>query len=200
MDRLVVDEVRELYESSLFIPPAVPGHNFIICPVGYIGSGKSTVLDLLGKRLSFVRISTDVLRKMLRERGDFDSNHAREIGYQFILKYAEEHRNVAIDANCSRFYKGGDYEASFNEIIKRSTVKVFWIHINPPEEYIIEKLQNYNHTWLFKDGKHAVERYFVRKSEVKKEGIPFIYEFDTSKNDLQEQVDKAADLIKAQLM
>jgi len=42
-------------------------------------------------------------------------------------------------------------------------IKTIWIHTNPPEEFIIKKLKNYKHTWLFEDGDQAVQNYLDRK-------------------------------------
>jgi predicted kinase len=191
-----VGQVSKIYEEGLHVPANKSEAPFIICPVGYIGSGKSTVLKLLQQQLPFVRISTDELRKLLREHNNFDSNHAREISLALISKYSQAGYNVGIDATCWRLASGGDYERDFHDLIQKSGARVFWIDIDPPEEFIINKLRAYQHTWLFRNGDHAVERYRVHKEAVKKDGIPFLYTFDPSRGNLSEQVDEAVELIR----
>jgi hypothetical protein len=72
---------------------------------------------------------------------------------------------------------------------------VVWIHINPPENFILNKLNNYNHTWLFKDADEAVATYYRRKPLHQDLKLEFAYVFDTSKPDIQSQINTAVPLI-----
>ncbi|MDE1944098.1 MAG: hypothetical protein KGH97_01205 [Patescibacteria group bacterium] len=40
-----------------------------LAPVGRVGAGKTTVVKPLAERLGLVRISSDEIRKLLKERG-----------------------------------------------------------------------------------------------------------------------------------
>ena len=73
---------------------------------------------------------------------------------------------------------------------------MFWIHINPPEEFIINKLKNYKHTWLFKNAEQAIENHKTSKDKHHKIiNFPFIYTFDASRDDLDEQIEEAIAVI-----
>ncbi|MDQ3099416.1 MAG: ATP-binding protein [bacterium] len=192
-------DLNYLFESTLHIPSIKPYPQFFLCPAGYIGAGKSTVMRLLCEELSAIRIENDYARKLLRERDNHDSNHARALSKDFILKYAELGYRVGIDANCA----GPNRHASgsIEEIAIDLSIPIVWIHINPPEEFIIRKLKQYSidhpeETWLFKDGDHAVSRYYHWKERSHFENIDYAYEFDTSRSDINDQVAAAAVVIQ----
>ncbi len=71
---------------------------------------------------------------------------------------------------------------------------MFWLHINPPEDFILHKLRTYKHTWLFKDGDEAVENYLRQKERRAKEDTQFNFfaSIDTSASDLSEQIERVA--------
>lgn len=54
----------------------------------------------------------------------------------------------------------------------------------------------YKHSWLFRDGEHAVENYRQRKELHKNLPMKFFYTFDTSRPDIQEQIEEIAELIR----
>ncbi len=68
-DKALIEEVLQKYEESLILPLQPSRRLFLLCPVGLVGAGKSTVTVPLAERLSLVRISRDELRKLLKERG-----------------------------------------------------------------------------------------------------------------------------------
>ena len=163
----------------------------MLCPVGLIGSGKTTVLKPLAKKLGLVRISTDEIRKMLKERGfsyDGDENIAFAVGKHFIGKGY----GIAIDADCVRLSK----KKKIERFAKKLSMPIIWIHINPPEKFILNKLKNYPHTWLFKDARQAIANYKARKPLHKNLNFDFAYMFDTSRPNLKQQIKEAADIIK----
>lgn len=60
-------------------------------------------------------------------------------------------------------------------------------------------LLEYFHDRLFKDGNEAVEAYFKYKEkygDFKNFNLPYVYTFDTSRNDLDKQIKDATDIIK----
>ena|SRR3989344_5327991 len=191
---LDVSQIRENYKKRLKISPQRGDvRQIFLCPVGLVGAGKSTVVKPLSEKLSLVRISSDEIREMLKERN---------VGYDQLAKilmplaeeFALQGRSIAFDADCGN-PKTKEMILGVAEKVK---AKVFWIHINPPEEFILRKLRNYNHTWLFKNGEEAVENYFEQKKKRQEESTHFDFcaVIDTSKSDLPNQIQNAFDLIE----
>lgn len=185
------DKISQLYEKQLELPSVKPTHQILLCPVGLVGSGKTTIVKPLSQALSLVRISTDEVRKMLKENG-FNYIRTREIAKNLIGKYLKQGYSVAIDADCV-----GALREVIDKIGNDPRIKVIWIHINPPESFIINKLRNYKHTWLFKDADDAIHCYQERKLLHEHLDVPFLYTFDTSREDLDLQIEEANKLIKA---
>lgn len=172
--------------------PAIPGRPFLLCPVGLVGAGKSTVLKPLAEYFSLVRVSTDEIRKVLKDQG-YNFLRTSEIAYFLVRKFLGEGYGVAVDADCS--------PPEVSEAIRTEAAKaglpVVWIHIDPPESFILEKLRNFKHTWLFADADEAVANYFRRKPLHQTLDFPFVYRFDTSRLDLPQQLEEAKREIEA---
>lgn len=178
-------DISSLYKSEVVVPLEKPSVQMILCPVGLVGAGKSTVIKPIAKKLSLVRISTDEIRKLLKENG-YNYTRVREIAFMIISDYLSEGYSIVIDADCV------DREArrGIAQLVEKYRLKTVWIHINPPEDFIIDKLKNFRHTWLFKDAEEAIDIYQKRKPlhEEYLKLISFDFIFDTSKKDLNEQV------------
>jgi adenylate kinase family enzyme len=196
-------DIKNKYLSLVEIPKNKNGRQFLLCPVGLVGAGKTTVLKPLSEKLNLVRISHDEIRKILKMEG-FNFNKSKEIAVEMIKDFIKIGYSVSIDANC------GSKETL--EIIKKFENKysldIIWIHINPPEDFIVDKLKNFaiknpHLAWsLFKDGEDAVRNYFDYKEKFG-DGtnlrINFLYTFDTSRPNIDEQINHAIKLIQAKL-
>ena len=190
--------IQQEYKKQLVLPPAskVPVKQFFLCPVGLIGAGKSTVMKPLSEMLSFVRISSDDIRKLLKERGT-GYERLMEIVRPLAEELVARGFSIGFDADCGN----PKTKEMISELAKRMGVKVFWIHINPPEDFILNKSRTYNHTWLFKNGEEAVENYYRQKQKRAEENIHFDFTvtLDTSKPDLADQIRNVASLITKEL-
>lgn len=187
------ENISQLYEKQLELPSAKPVRQILLCPVGLVGSGKTTVVKPLSQALSLVRIATDEIRKILKEKG-FNYVRTREIAKNLIVKYLKQGFSVAIDADCVGF----SHEL-INEVSQDPRIKVIWIHINPPESFILNKLRNYKHTWLFKNADDAIHCYQERKPLHEYLDMPFLYTFDTSRDDLGVQIEGAIEKISKRI-
>ena len=187
----IIERISKEYERTLVIPKLKLKEQIIVCPIGLIGAGKTTILKPLSKKLSLLRISTDEIREILKKSG-YDYECAKEIAYKLIVKYIKKGFSIGIDADCI----SKESQKYIKELKKEYNIKVFWIHINPPEKFIINKLENYNHTWLFNSAKEAISSYKKRKSLHKNLNLNFTYVFDTSKDNLKNQINKAISIIK----
>ena len=118
-----------------------------------------------------------------------------KIAIFLIDKYSKKGYSICIDADCvSPDTK--DYIKNLNKEVKLIDI---WIHIKPPEEFIINKLKNYKHTWLFKDSTEAIDNYKRRKPLHKEfaSKIDYFYKFDTSKKEiLNKEINKFVLMIK----
>ncbi len=195
------ETIEQQFETSLVIPPSIEKPQFFLCPVGFIGAGKTTIMKALCERLSVIRVENDYARKLFRAQGNFDSNYARDLTRVFILKYLEQGYRIGIDANC-----GGPRRNDPNSVenISRKTgIPIIWIHINPPEEFILcmltKRHSSSNHTWLFRDAQHAIERYFFWKDQANYADIDFTYVFDTSRDDVDEQIENSIQAIQKRI-
>jgi predicted kinase len=179
---LVTDE----YWRSLDIPVEQPKKKLILCPIGLVGSGKSTVIKPLSIQLHLVRVSGDEVRKLLKERG-FNWTRTIEIVFSIIERLLERGYSVAIDSDCA----GKNVTSTLEDEAGKYGYKVLYIHINPPEAFIINKLKNFKHSWLFKDSDDALRSYVRRKPLHDNLQLPYVYTFDPSRSDIGEQITAA---------
>lgn len=178
------------FENGLSVPADKRTPRILVCPVGLVGAGKSTVIKPLSEKLSLLRISSDEFRHLLKDRG-FGYRVVNQAMLSLLKKYLALGYSIALDADCA---------GSAKEFIDRvpqtyPDLKVVWLHIDPPESFILDKLRNYRHTWLFADADEAVANYFRRKPLHAHLDMPFLYTFDTSRSDLDRQIDEAVGLI-----
>jgi predicted kinase len=134
-----------------------------------------------------VRICGDDIREMLKARGEgYDATF--EIGTGLARKYLALGYSLALDSDCA----SPKTREFITAVETEYNLSVIWIHINPPEAFILHKLKNFKHTWLFRDADQAIENYEARKPLHEHLDLPFIYRFDTSKENLPEQIEEAA--------
>jgi len=147
--------------------------------------------------LSLVRVSSDEIRKILKEwRADYEQ--LMEIVQPLAEELALQGFSIAFDADCGN----PKTKEMILELAEKVKAKVFWIHINPLEDFILNKLRTYNHTWLFKNGEEALENYYRQKNKRLEEEtkFDFLTSIDTSKSDLANQIKNTASLITKELI
>jgi len=190
-DRDIAD-IRDFYRTSLVFPATLPRTRYFVASVGLVGSGKTTVMKPLAERLSLVRVSNDEVRKLLKERG-FSYERLIDVVHSLMMELAHEGYNLAFDADCANPKTKEEIENAAREV----DAKIFWLHIAPPEDFILHKLRTYTHTWLFADGEEAVANYFRQKEKRAKGNVQFDFlaTIDTSRPNLSAQIDRVANLI-----
>lgn len=201
LDDASLEAIQEDYEKTLFIPTKKYNFQVLLCPIGLVGSGKSTVIKKLCSKLELVRISGDEIRIILKQHG-FNYLRTVEIGDRLIEKYLKLGFSVAIDSDCA----GKAKDIIQEKIAQYPAIKIIWIHICAPEELIVQRLHarhNPNNlesgSELFNDAEAAVANYIRRKPLHEHLDFPFTYTFDSSKN-LDTQIDEALPLIQKLLI
>lgn len=179
------------YLKGIELPKEKPVQKFFLCPIGLVGAGKSTVIKPLSKHFGLARVSGDEIRKQLKEHG-YNFVRTKEIASHITQRLLKDGYGIALDSDCV----GQDIQEIVRKAAAEYSYKIFYIHINPPEEFILNKLKNFRHTWLFKDADDAIQHYYRRKPMHENLTMDFIYTFDTSKADLDRQMAEAISVIE----
>ena len=195
--REVIAKVRARYRERLVLPDTKPAKQFLLCPVGLVGAGKSTVIRPLAQKLGIPRVSTDAIREMLKSKG-FNYNPARDLAYSIVEELVQAGHSVAVDSNCG----SDDALQRLKSLQEKYPFKLIWLRVNPPESFILSKLKNYRHTWLFKDTSEALKSYFKYKErygDFENLDVPYLYTFDTSRPNMKDQIEEACSRIENEL-
>ncbi len=184
-----IAEVFDAYERVIPLPKAPGVKPWILCVVGLVGAGKTTVVKPVSERLGLARVSSDELRVLLRDRG-YNFLRTRELAKMLIEKYLRQGFGVSIDAD----NVDPEHQAILQKAADAAQIPIIRIHINPPEAFILDKLQNriqYVPSGILENADAAIANYFRRKPLHEKylSLITFDWVFDTSKDNLARQID-----------
>ena len=187
-----IQEVLLATEHTLVIPERKHSPQLLLCPVGLVGAGKTPIVKSLSERLGLVRISNDEIRQRFMLKS-LNYSRTSEVAQPLIKKYLSEGYSVAIDADCA-----GSTKELIDKLASNPQIKPVWIHINPPEEFILHKLRTMKYTglWIMPSAEVAIDNYFRRKPIHEHLDLPFLYTFDTSRENLTEQMEEAVRLIE----
>jgi len=157
-----------------------PTKNYcLICPVGLIGSGKTTIIKKLSRHFGLVRCSTDEMRAYLFKLG-YNTGKAVEVMILVTSKLLKKKCGIAMDGDCARPEIVKEFLAK-NKFYK---IPLVWIKINVPEKIILARLSADNKKRKYR-GSEAIENYFRRKPLHKNIDLPFVYVF---KNETPEKL------------
>lgn len=190
-----IEEIQQEFKDSLEIPTTKPTKKCLVCPVGLIGSGKTTVIKPIAKELNLVRVSNDEYRILLKQNG-----HGYETIKSFLNLVRSELLNqghsIAIDANA-----GG--QTSFNFITRAREefgVEVYWLNINTPDKYAEAGLRQRNsplatssEDWI----KNRAQQ--KQRMETLKYEFDFFCEFDISRADLRGQISSCIQKLRTEI-
>ena len=117
-----------------------------------------------------------------------------EVGSLVVKKFAHQGYSIANDTDGAT----PRTREALEKLSAELGVKLLYIHINPPEEFILSKLKNFKHTWLYRDSDQAIKNYYERKPLHQNLQLPYLFTFDPSANNLEEQLAKAEELIRVE--
>jgi len=188
-------KIKEEYEKILIIPVLKPSPQFMVCPIGLPGSGKTAVMKSLSEKFPIIRIHADQI-KILLKKYNHSIDFAFTIAGKYIKKYLEAGYSIGIDGDCAN-------PITVEKILKEKEkygLKIIWLHVNTSEDFIIKKLSQINYTWgIYNDAQDAIKDYFFKKQLHQNLNFPFLYTFDISKKDFPIQIEEAVKKINAYL-
>ena len=169
-----------------------------------VGAGKTTVIKPIAERFNLVRFSSDEVRELLKEN-DLPYDFIKELLRKFTNEFLELGHGLALDADCGN----PKTRKMMEDLAKEFNLPIFWIYINPPEEFILNKLKNirsmegFRESGIFTNGEQAVENYLNQKETRQEQnalkGFNFIQEVDTSRDDLGSQIEGVINKIEIAL-
>jgi predicted kinase len=191
-----LEEVELEYIKSIAVPGVKPQKQFFLCPVGLVGAGKTTVTKPIAEAFDMVRVSTDELRKLLKEAGH-GYEQISNIIFKIITGYIKDGYSIAFDMDCGN----PDIKKILEPIAKDINAKIIWVHIDTPEEHIFDKFRKHPPTWLADNPQAMIDNYHRQKEKRIRENIAFdfFYTFDTSRADIKEQIKDCCSKIEAYL-
>jgi len=190
-----IEAIAREYEKSIYIPGKKNKRQIFLAPVGLVAAGKSTVLDLLCERLSLARVSGDDIRLLLRDKG-YNYLKTLDIANLVLLGLLDQGYSIAVDSDCISI----DVRKAIQAYKEKYSFQDIWIHINPPEKFIEDKLSKmkYEKSGIFSNKEEALANFYERmplhKEYVSK--IKYLYEFDTSRDDIREQAEEFIALLE----
>ncbi len=184
MDNKDKEFVARKFLDSLIYPKEKPSKQIFFCPVGLVGAGKTTFTKPISEKLNLVRVSSDEMRKILKESG-FGYSNLKEIILPIATDLINSGWSIAFDMDCGNI----ETKAFIDKISLEKNIRVIWVHVKSPEEYIFDKFKKHPPTWLSDNPQKMIDNYFAQKEKREKEGTKFNFDFtfDASQN-VTEQV------------
>jgi predicted kinase len=196
------DQIEQLaaeFYNKLDKPSAMKAKpQFCICPIGLVGSGKTTVLKKIVEQLPAIRVSADEVREMLGTKGlPFDD--AMYIADALCTRLKQEGYNLAHDGDFAS-PASRQLHAQANSTVPG--IRELWIRIQAPDDVVLKNIRARGPGKLFQSTDQLVELYERRKAlhaAPELNEIPYLYIFDTSRPDLDDQVNEFVRRAKEQL-
>ena len=195
----ISNEVLEKIRENIKIPKK-KGKPFIIGTIGLVGSGKTTVIKPIAEHFNLIRFSSDEARHVLKDN-NLEYKFIKDLLSHFSKEFLDLGFGLALDADCG----SPETRILMESFSKKYNIPIFWLHINPPEEFIlnVNKRRNSSNSLIFGNGEEAVLNYFrqkeTRENQDYLKNIDFMYEFDTSKEDVDSQITSAIQRIEETL-
>ncbi|MFC1663093.1 AAA family ATPase [Patescibacteria group bacterium] len=192
---MTVDEKNlcRQFEKTIKVPRQKLRPPLMIGLFGKIGSGKSTVAQLIAKKIPVVVLRTDIPRTMIIKKFGHKYNtikRVKRIVSGTVLDLLGQNISVLIDAG----NLGQNNRQSFVRLAKKHKTKMIWLHITCPESEILRRINKRQHLkdGLLEFGELAdVKLYFNRKKiyEKNKKKINYFATINTNKP-LASQINK----------
>lgn len=188
----VYQTVKDAYLRQIVVPKHKPTKQYLLCPIGLVGAGKTTVVKPLSEKLSLVRISGDEIRKLFKESG-YGYEKVEQLAFELIQRFLHAGYSVCIDSDCAAKID------QIKQVAAAKNLTLIWIHINPPESFIINKLSNLTPNWLG-TAEEMVANYYERKPLHKDIDLDFTFVFDTSRSDIADQIESSLSVIEQKVV
>lgn len=191
-DTMTLEEVAAKFSSEIEVPRVKPQKQFFFCPVGLVGAGKTTITKPISTDLNLVRLSSDELRKILKENGhNYES--VKDIGFRIAKEFIDQGYSLAFDMDCGNL----EVQDFVQSTAKEKNASIIWVKVTAPEDFIFNKFRNHPPSWLSDNPEKMINNHLAQKEKRAKENshFDFLYIFDTSLPNLKEQIDNCKQLI-----
>lgn len=180
-----IEDIEKEYLKQLAVPESKFLNPVVFCPVGLVGAGKTTVTKPVSEALGLVRISSDEVRKVLKDNG-CSYEPLKEIIVSVATRFIKEKKGIALDMDCGN----PETQEMIHRLETEYGYRAFWVHINPTEEFILHKLKGLTTNWLG-SAEQMVKNYFLQKEVRSRQVMPseYFYIFDTGRDDMQMQIE-----------
>lgn len=186
---------KEFLDTMRLDPAAQQRPQFCVCMIGLPGTGKTTVVTQLLDHLPLARQQCDAIRVFLKQKG-LPLDDAASIGGFVSVLLKDEGYNVAHDND----FTNPDIRAQLHERNRARGIAEVWVRVTAPEALVLDRLAR-RKVGYGDDHDAQVAKYYERKQfqadyadELDK--IPYVYTFDTSRDDFDAQIVEAAARIK----
>lgn len=192
MESKTLDQLADKYYEHVAKPArAKQPPQFSLAIIGVVGAGKSTVLGKICELLPMVRVSGDELREYIHAEGlaEPPGEIIAATNQKVVQRLRAQGYRVAYDND----FANPAIRSDMLEDNRKAGVPVLWIRVLTPEAFILNKLRSHEPSYLFKNADEAVACYYTRKALHESEAdalnaIPFVYTFDASAVNLDEQI------------
>lgn len=211
VDKVQIKEIGDefLMRIKINFPKEKPNHLFVLGIIGLIGSGKTTVVKILNKKLSgTVVVKSDSARFLLKQAGLGWDDELKELLHYVAKNILERGFSVIFDGDFVREEKRQDVQKSADEL----GAKFYLIKIKPDKDLAFARLkekweelesgkikQNFDHFLVVTKGKekNLFDRVPLHENLKSKDIPQLIGEIENSGNieDLEKQLSKIAEKI-----
>ncbi len=190
LDDVALLAIIQEYRSGLVFP--AKQQPWLLCAIGLVGVGKSTIMKQLCVSFGLVRVVSDDIRSLVGLKG-YNYERMNEVFLRLISELLAEGYAVGVDADCVK------EQERILAYAGKASIRVTWIHVTAPEDVILARLQEDNLSREYR-GPQAIADYWRRKPL---HAVPLLvqvaYTFRTEQLNSAEQLVEAEEAIRQDL-
>lgn len=130
------------FSKTLELPKKKSPHPIVVGPFGPCWSGKTTIMELLAKRLPFVHIEHDRIRLFMKKKGLGESEWNKILYKNCLIVYIAKRfllKNYSVITDRDFATKNRNILKAVDEETKKMGLKFFLIRIKAPKAFILKR-------------------------------------------------------------